>query len=112
MYSPEIARQLRKRGHDVVAVRERGDLAGSSDQQLMSRMSLENRAIVTNNALDFLPLVAAATSAGEHHGGLFLTSDRSLPRRRDTIGRFVAVLDALLREGAPTQTRDQVRWLP
>jgi Domain of unknown function (DUF5615) len=27
-YSPEIARQLRKRGHDIVAVAERADLVG------------------------------------------------------------------------------------
>ncbi len=113
MYAPEIARQLRQRGHDVVAVKERPELVEASDAELFAWMAAEGRAIVTNNAADFMPLFAQAALDEQHHNGLWLTSDRSLPRRRDTIGRFVAVLDRLLQEHPdPATDLDQLRWLP
>ncbi len=65
--SPEIARQLRTLGHDVVAVAERPDL---------------------------------------------FTSDQSMPRRSDAIGRFVDSLDGLLQRHKDEESyRNQVQWL-
>jgi hypothetical protein len=111
-YSPAIARQLRHRGHDVVAVAERADLVGLGDDDLLRRMGLERRAIMTNNVKDFVPLASRATLAGGEHYGLLLTSDRSLPRRLDAIGRFVEVLDGWLqRHQGEDSCRNQVRWL-
>jgi predicted nuclease of predicted toxin-antitoxin system len=111
-YSPEIARQLRGRGHDAVAVAERADLIGLADDELLRRMAREGRAILTNNVKDFVPLATRATLAGGTHFGLLLTSDRSLPRRLDAIGRFVQVLDGWLqRHGDEDSCRDQVQWL-
>jgi hypothetical protein len=49
-YAPEIARQLRKQGHDVVAVVERAELVGLSDEEHLRRMARERRAIMTNSA--------------------------------------------------------------
>jgi Domain of unknown function (DUF5615) len=111
-YSPEIARQLRTRDHDVVAVAERPDLVGLSDDELLGRMAQERRAIMTNNVKDFLPLTTRAAVAADDHYGLLLTSDRSMPRRLDAIGRFVEVLDGFLRrhEGEESH-RNQVQWL-
>jgi Domain of unknown function (DUF5615) len=57
-YSPEIARQLRTRGQDVMAVAERPDLVGLGDDELLARMAQEQRAIMTNNVKDFMPLAA------------------------------------------------------
>ena len=83
-YSPEIARQLRTRGHDVVAVAERADLVGLGDDELLGRMARERRASMTNNVKDFLPLV----------------------------GRFVEALDAFLRRHQGDDAcRNQVQWL-
>ena len=96
-YSPEIARQLRTRDHDVVAVAERADVVGLSDDELLRRMAHEQRAIMTNNIKDFMPLAIRAAVAADDHYGLVLTSDRSMPRRGDTIGRFVDALDGFLR---------------
>jgi predicted nuclease of predicted toxin-antitoxin system len=111
-YSPEIARQLRGRGHDVVAVAERTDLVGLGDDELLRRMAPERRAIVTNNVKDFMPLATrTALAAGEHYGLLF-TSDRSMPRRIDAIGRLVEALDGFLeRHQGEDSYRNQVQWL-
>jgi len=111
-YSPEIARQLRTRGHDVVAVAERADLVGLSDDELLRRMARERRAIMTNNVKDFMPLASRVTLGADDHYGLLLTSDRSMPRRSGTIGRFVDTLDVFLQchQGEDSYC-NQVRWL-
>ncbi len=111
-YSPEIARQLRTRGHDVVAVAERADLVGLGGDELLRRMARERRAIMTNNVKDFLPLATRAAVAADDHYGLLLTSDRSMPRRSDAIGRFTEALDAFLqRHQGEDAYRNQVQWL-
>lgn len=113
MYAPEIARQLRQQGHDVVSVKERPELIGASDEELLGLMAAEGRAIVTNNAIDFVPLVIGAALEGHDHAGVLLTSDRSLPRRQATIGRFVEVFGRLLRENPEDGSlANQMRWLP
>jgi hypothetical protein len=111
-YSPEIARQLRSRGHDVVAVGDRPELIGSSDEQLFTLMADEGRAIVTNNAPDFVPLARRAAVACENHLGLLLTDDRSLPRSAKTIGAFVRGLERFLSTRPSVDAyRDRIGWL-
>lgn len=97
-YSPEIAEQLRRRGHDVVAVQERDELRGAGDPELWDRVVAEARALVTENAADFMPLVRANIAAGGQFFGVIFSSSRSLPRSRATVGVFVTQLDSLLRE--------------
>jgi hypothetical protein len=110
--SPEIARQLRTRGHDVVAVGERADLVGLSDAELLRRMAQERRAIMTNNVKDFMPLASRAALGADDHHGLLFTSDRSMARRSDAIGRFVDALDGFLqRHEGEDSYRNQVQWL-
>jgi predicted nuclease of predicted toxin-antitoxin system len=111
-YSPEIAQQLHARGHDVVAVAARTDLVGLGDDELLRRMAQERRAIMTNNVKDFMPLaIRMPQRAGDHYGLLF-TSDRSMPRRSDAIGRVVDALDAFLqRHHGEDSYRNQVQWL-
>jgi hypothetical protein len=113
MYAPAIAQALGQRGHDVISVKERPELVEATDGALFEQMCVEGRAIVTNDPAGFLPLVASAGRQDGHHPGLWLTSDRSLPRNRETMGRFVDVLDQRLRE-LPDEAADQdrVRWLP
>ena len=102
MYSPDVAARLRARGHDAVAVRERPDLVGMSDYELFAAMAAEERTIVTNNVVDYVPLVRQTLAEGGDHAGLFLTSDRSMPRNRAGIGHFVSVLEELA--AAPADT--------
>ena len=111
-YSPEIARQLRTRGHDVVAVAERADLVGLTDDELLRRMAQERRAIMTNNVKDLMPPASRAALGADDHDGLVLTSDRSMPRRSDAIGRLVDALDGFLqRHEGEDSSRNQVQWL-
>jgi hypothetical protein len=111
-YSPQIAEQLRRRGHDVVAVAERDDLRGATDRALWDRAAGEGRGLVTENVADVMPLVRAASAAGESFAGGVFTSSRSLPRSRQTIGTYVELLDRLLRERpADDALAGQVLWL-
>jgi len=71
-------------------------------------MAQERRAIMTNNVKDFMPIASRAAVAADHHYGLLFTSDRSMPRRSDAIGRFVEALDGFRtarRARRPTVTR-------
>jgi predicted nuclease of predicted toxin-antitoxin system len=93
--SPEIARQLRERGHDAVAVGERTDLRGRADRVHFASLPEEQRVIVTRDLADFRPLLADALRRGTPTYGLVCVPAR-FPLNRDGIGRLVAALDALL----------------
>jgi hypothetical protein len=111
-YSPKIAAELRKRGHDVVSAAERDDLRGLGDRELWNLVSAEGRALMTENVADFMPLVREAAAGGERHYGVVFTSPRSLPRSLGTIGGYVKRLDSFLREhSALDALADKAHWL-
>jgi len=94
-FSPEIARQLRALGHDVVAVKERHELVGRPDRVHFALMPEQRRAIVTQDLGDFRPLLSEAMRAGTKTYGLVCVPARvSLSRR--AIGKLVSQLDRLL----------------
>ena len=112
-YTKQIAEKLRDRGHAVVAVTERTELIGLSDQQLFELMATERRAIVTENWAHFSLLMTQAAEDGVDHYGILFTSAKALPRGKRTIGRFVRVLDKFL-QGHPAEKAllNSYRWLP
>ncbi len=93
--SPAIARQLRERGHDVVAVSERPGLSGRSDRVHFASQPDERRVIVTRDLGDFRPLLADALRRGVVTDGLVCVPSR-FPLNREGLGRIVTALDALL----------------
>lgn len=98
MFSPRIARQLRDRGHDVVAVNERAEWLGLSDSDVMSLARREHRAVVTNNLRDFRPLHAEAViPGGPGHFGMVLVPSNYRRTVADT-GRIIKALEAALAE--------------
>lgn len=112
-YAKQIAEQLRERGHDVVSVQERPNLRQVADEDLFALMTIEQRAILTENWADFHRLLRQAADAGTGHFGVVFTSRRQLPRSRDTIGLYVDVLDDFLGRHASTDAlADTYRWLP
>lgn len=97
MYSPEIARQLQARGHDVESIQgDRPELKALDDERIVERMSAEQRAVVTNNVKDFMPIHSAWIAAGKAHCGLVFSSDNSMPRSQNAIGLWVTTLGQFL----------------
>ena len=111
-YSPQIAVELRRAGHDVVSVKERVELISLSDDDVLSAMHTEHRALVTENVQDFAPLIAQRNANGQSHHGIVYTSPRSMPRSKATIGVYVRALTAVL-EANPGDDAlvDRVHWL-
>jgi predicted nuclease of predicted toxin-antitoxin system len=95
-FSPEIARQLRRRGHDVVAVAERSDLVARADRVHCASAPDHRRAIVTQDLGDFRPLLAESLRAGRPTYGLVCVPGQ-FPLSRRTIGEAVQAMDELLR---------------
>lgn len=111
-YSPRIARELRKRGHDAVAAAERRDLTSSDDQDLLRAAARESRALLTNDVRDFTEIVRTWAAEGRRHHGVIFASDSTFPRASAGIGALVRALDATF---AANQTDDaiidQIIWL-
>jgi hypothetical protein len=97
--SPEIARQLRQLGHDVIAVGERPDLRGRADRVHFASLPDEQRAIVTRHLGDYRPRLAEALRRGTPTYGIVCVSHR-FPLTRQDIGRLVRALGALLAANA------------
>lgn len=99
MISPAIAAQLRGRGLDVDAVkRDRPELQGLPDVDIVRRMTRERRAIVTSDVADFQPIHDRTLARGCEHSGMVFTDDAVLPRTRASIPLWVDALDAFLAE--------------
>lgn len=90
-----IADRLRSAGHDAVSVLELRDVVGQDDAQVCERAVADGRAVVTENAVDFLALVRGRAAVGEPAPTLVITSNRSFPRRqRSFVGRALRSLVA------------------
>ena len=110
-YSMKIASGLRKKGHDVVAAFECG-WEMESDETLLMLCQDARRALLTNNVGDFVVIARRWATEGRSHAGLIFTSDTSMPRSRHTVGRYVQVLDRLLRSLTGDEALvDRVHWL-
>jgi hypothetical protein len=112
MFPYVIAQQLRRRGHEVVAVTERPEYRSLSDAAVFAVAQEEQRTVVTENVADFVPLVDAADQRGERHHGLVLVDPSTYPRgSRRTIGRMVRALDRLLGEHPSAEPVSARHWL-
>jgi hypothetical protein len=99
MISPAIARELRARRCDVQAVkRDRPELEGAGDEELVQRMTSERRGLVTNDIADFQPIHDRVMARGDEHYGMVFTDDATLPRNRASIPIWVERLEQLLSE--------------
>lgn len=109
---PQIAAALRERGHDVIAAEAEGELRGLPDEELLAFCVRERRALLSENAADFTPLVHQLAARGDEHYGLVFSSPSSIRRGAGTIGLFVDSLDRLLRE-CPDEgaLRNPLHWL-
>ncbi len=98
MFSLVVARELRSRGHDVAAIKERPEWRAMSDPDVVSLARGEQRAIVTNNVRDFRPLHADLVAAGgEGHPGMVFVP-ANVARTKAATGQLVTALEAKLHE--------------
>ena len=95
MLSDDVAGQLRKRGHDVLAVVADPALVGLPDEQILAEATKAARALVTANVKDFVPLDARYKSAGRQHAGVVLLSTKTFPQDQSFTGAVVSALTAL-----------------
>jgi len=110
MFSAEIASELVKRGHDVVAVAGDAALAGLADEQGLEWATEQGRCLVTENVKDFEVLRRAAAAQGRTHAGLLYSGPRRFPRSRRFAGAIVVALDRMLVGGA-VPGPDEISWL-
>ncbi len=112
-FSPEIARQLRDKGHDVVAVKEQPDLIGRADRVHFALAPQQRRAIVTKDLADFRPLLASALRKGQRVYGIVCVS-ANFRLNRSATGGIVRALERLLAEYSDDETlvrRGGETWL-
>ena len=109
MLSPAIARELRERGYDVLAVAEHPGWAALSDPEVLAVARTERRAVVTNNLRDYRPLHSdAITPGGPGHFGMAFMPGSYRRTKADT-GRIISCygpgLDGRRRRGSRARTR-------
>ena len=112
MYPDAIAAGLSARGHDPVAAVELPEPRNTSDVDVFAAAQREQRAVVTENVADFVPIANAHDAGGRAHCGLVLVHPRKYPRGNPrTIGAMVIALDALARRYAADRPTSMREWL-
>ncbi|GAB3184406.1 hypothetical protein FHX75_121306 [Micromonospora palomenae] len=106
MYPPALARQLRERGHDVLAALDlEVGLSSRSDEDALAWATRHQRCVVTENVRDFARLAPQMP-----HAGIILVSARRFPRTRSGLARLLDALDGVLATKS-VPTPDSVAWL-
>ncbi|MEX1004324.1 MAG: DUF5615 family PIN-like protein [Acidimicrobiia bacterium] len=80
MHAPTIAETLGGETFDVVAVPAQPGLRGISDEDLLVYATTGERALVTENVADFMPLVMHWAGANRAHPGLIFTNPKQFNR--------------------------------
>ena len=91
MFTPRIAEELLRRGHDVLAVAADPELRALSDAEICAWASDHARRVVTENVKDFRRLASTAPTSG-----VLFSSNRRFPRSRRNLGPLIDTLDRWL----------------
>jgi hypothetical protein len=96
MLSPLVAAELRARGHDAVAIKDRDEWQSLSDPEVIALARTDQRAVVTANLRDFRPLHAELVAPGGdgHVGMVFVPTSVWLTRA--ATGNIVEALEVPL----------------
>ena len=102
MHAPAVAARMRHGGHDAVAVKERADLTGLADEDLLRAATADRRAVVTENIKDFAVLHRRISASGLSHSGMVFTHPRRFPRSaRNHVPVLAEALSVFLAEHGP-----------
>jgi predicted nuclease of predicted toxin-antitoxin system len=108
-HSPKVAAQLVKAGFDVVAASSQENTCNIVDEELLTAATADDRAIVTENIADFIPLAARWAADRRPHHGMILTHPERFNRRRSSYpGSLVRALKAFLND--PPHSGDSWVW--
>lgn len=110
MFSPQVAEQLRAAGHDARHVSD-ASLVAAEDARVLDLAAVEQRVLVTENAIDFVPLLDERAAAGVQTTPVLIALKRRLPR---PAGALVHVLVQRLSRWADDHPEPygHVHWLP
>jgi hypothetical protein len=108
MHAPSIVDSLNDPSFDVIAVAADPGLRCMSDEDLLTYATTHERALVTENVADFMPLATQWAGAGEAHAGLIFTSPRRF--NRATLA-YPGNLIAALREFLTDPPITGVSWI-
>ncbi|MGI8575252.1 MAG: DUF5615 family PIN-like protein [Egibacteraceae bacterium] len=115
MIGAVVARQLRRRGHDVVAVQdpECAHLRGRDDCVILDRADDDRRAMVTDNVQDFFRCHQRRLEGGETHHGLLFFTNTTFPRHRHDlfVRQVIAALEDVLQRSPDDDASGWIRWL-
>ncbi len=109
MVAGEVAIQLRRLGHDVLAVQdaEQRWASGLDNPDQIAIAAQQKRVLVTYNIRDFIALSQLWAQARRQHYGILLVHPQTIPQ--DDIGRRLA--QALDAQPADDALLDQVLFL-
>ena len=79
-HAPSIADALTEHSWNLAAVAADAELRGLSDEDLLAHAAAGERALVTENVADFVPLATQWTGEGRAHFGLIFTNPRRFNR--------------------------------
>jgi hypothetical protein len=108
MWNGNIASELRRRGHDAIAIQEpeHSRYAGIPDDEVFELAQQEARAIVTDNIVDYeRARLEWETTGREHHGVIYaLNPPFDRHQGNAVIGQMVRALDSFLRSDDASST--------
>lgn len=111
MHAPGIAASLTEASFDVVAVAAQPGIRGMTDEDLLAYATTHERALVTENVADFMPLAAQRGGAGKAHAGLIFTNPKRFNRAAVAYpGNVIAALRAFLTD-PPITGESWIWWL-
>lgn len=105
MISPRVARELRDKGFDVVAVKaDRPEWEALPDREILRHATAEGRTVVSNDVLDFQLIHNRIMTEGEGHFGILFTDDAAMPRNKASIPLWVTTLGGFLEANPDEET--------
>lgn len=111
MHAPSIAEALLDDSWDVVAVAAEVELRGMSDEEVLAYSAASERALVTENVTDYMPLAAQWTGEGHTHTGLIFTHPRRFNRATIAYrGNLITALKRFLKD-PPIEGESWIWWL-
>lgn len=89
MFGPAVAQELRDIGHEAEHLLEIG-LGGAEDRAVLAYAVSRDQVIVTENAVDFVPLLDERAAANPPVCAVVIALKRSLPRDAGALAHHLA----------------------